>query len=413
VSAAPWQQGLQYGLLGLPLAFVALPLYVSLPAHYAREYGLPLAQLGALLLGARCIDALADPWIGRQADRWLRPGRWVAVMGSAAALMALCFAGLFFPVPQGGTALLAWSGALLVLGYLAYSVLAVTHQAWGARLGGAALHQTRLVAWREGLGLLGVLGASVLMSQAGWGWTTALLVIGLLLGLAALRRVALPGPEQAPEPKPFGLAWRYPVFRRLLGVYALNGIAAAIPATLLLFFVRDRLQAPEWEAAFLLTYFAAAALALPLWLRAVARLGQARSWALGMLLAIAGFIGVLGLEAGDRALFLLVCAVTGAAAGADLAVPAAMLTRVVQRSGLTGHAEGSFFGWWTATTKLNLALAAGLALPLLQGLGYREGARDAASLQALTLCYALLPCLLKALALGLLWRCFGRDKDSL
>ena len=36
-------QGWRYGLLGLPLAFVALPLYVLLPHHYARAYGVPLA----------------------------------------------------------------------------------------------------------------------------------------------------------------------------------------------------------------------------------------------------------------------------------------------------------------------------------------------------------------------------------
>jgi GPH family glycoside/pentoside/hexuronide:cation symporter len=48
---------LAYGLLGLPLAFVALPLYVMLPNHYAREFGVPLATLGAVLLAARLLDA--------------------------------------------------------------------------------------------------------------------------------------------------------------------------------------------------------------------------------------------------------------------------------------------------------------------------------------------------------------------
>ena len=47
----PARQGLAYGLLGLPLAFVALPLYVILPNYYAREFGVPLATLGAILLG--------------------------------------------------------------------------------------------------------------------------------------------------------------------------------------------------------------------------------------------------------------------------------------------------------------------------------------------------------------------------
>ena len=33
------RNGVAYGLLGLPLAFVALPLYVVLPKHYATTLG--------------------------------------------------------------------------------------------------------------------------------------------------------------------------------------------------------------------------------------------------------------------------------------------------------------------------------------------------------------------------------------
>ena len=63
-----WRDGLSYGGLGLPLAFVELPLYVLLPNFYASRYGIPLALLGAVLLGARLLDAIADPFIGRWAD---------------------------------------------------------------------------------------------------------------------------------------------------------------------------------------------------------------------------------------------------------------------------------------------------------------------------------------------------------
>ena len=49
----PWRAGLAYGLLGLPLAFAALPLYVVLPHYYASNLGLPLASVGALLYGMR------------------------------------------------------------------------------------------------------------------------------------------------------------------------------------------------------------------------------------------------------------------------------------------------------------------------------------------------------------------------
>ena len=61
--------GLRYGAMGLPLAFVALPLYVTLPNHYAREFAMPLATLGALLLGVRLLDAVIDPLLGRLIDR--------------------------------------------------------------------------------------------------------------------------------------------------------------------------------------------------------------------------------------------------------------------------------------------------------------------------------------------------------
>ena len=64
----PWRQGLRYGLLGLPLAFVALPLYVLLPNYYARNFAVPLAGLGLLLLGVRLLDALIDPLLGRWVD---------------------------------------------------------------------------------------------------------------------------------------------------------------------------------------------------------------------------------------------------------------------------------------------------------------------------------------------------------
>ena len=57
-------------------------------------------------------------------------------------------------------------------------------------------------------------------------------------------------------------------------------------------------------------------------------------------------------------------------------------------------------GWWNLATKLNLALAAGLALPLLALGGYAPGQREPGAQLTLSLAYGLLPCLLKLLAMG-------------
>jgi glycoside/pentoside/hexuronide:cation symporter, GPH family len=416
LHAAPLKtrDGLAYGALGLPLAFVALPLYVVLPNHYATTFGVPLAALGALLLGARLLDAVADPWIGRWADRWFAHSlrRVLIAAGLAALLVAAGFHALFFPAVSGTAALLAWCGGFLAVTYLAYSVLSVIHQSWGARLGGDAAQRTRVVAWREGLALAGVLTASVLPSVAGLGVTSAVFALTLAAGLAWL--LAAPQPVAAlQDGLPRAVSpWANAAFRRLIAVFVVNGIASAVPATLVLFFIRDKLALDAYEPLFLFSYFAAGALSMPLWVRLVPKVGLAKLWLAGMLLAIAAFVWAATLGSGSLVGYLAVCVASGLALGADLALPSAMLAGVIQRAGHSGQGEGIYFGWWNFATKLNLALAAGVALPLLAAFGYSPGARDDGALSALTLAYCLLPCALKLLAAALLWQLWMRSTHA-
>jgi len=406
-----WVEGLRYGLLGLPLAFVALPLYVLLPNYYARNFGVPLAGLGLLLLSARLFDAVVDPLLGRGADAlFARSHRHVLACGAAAALLlGLSFGALFFPPDTTLPFLWGWAMACLLLCYLAFSTLTILHQSWGALLGGDALGRSRVVAFREGLGLLGVVLASLSPVLFGMPATVALLGLALLLGCWAWSqspRPALAPPAPSAQPSDLGAGllapWGSPAFRALLAVFMVNGIATALPATLILFFVQDRLQAPPaMEAWFLGSYFLAAALALAPWLRIVKRWGLERAWLAGMLLAVAVFAFASQLGAGDANAFLAVCGLSGMAMAADLALPGALLAGVIARQ--SSAASGRFFGWWNMATKLNLALAAGLALPLLASFGYAPGSRSAEGLQALTWAYCLLPCALKLLAAGLLY----------
>ena len=406
IGPGAWRQGLGYGLLGLPLAFVALPLYVVLPNHYARSFAAPLAALGAVLLAARLFDAVLDPWIGRWVDRlFARSHRAVLGAGAvAAAVLALGLWGLLFPpaaVQGSTTALLTWAGGLMALTYTAYSIASVAHQAWGARLGGTEPQRSRVVAWREGLALLGVLIAAVLPGTLGLGATVGAFAVLLALGWWAWSRAVVPlAAPRSHSAAPAGSSpLRQPAFVRLLLVFVVNGTASAVPATLVLFFVQDRLQAPAaLEPAFLGLYFLFAALSLPLWLKLVARIGLARSWLAGMALSIAAFVWTTTLGTGDTTAFLIICALSGLALGTDLALPGAMLTGLLGDLGERGKREGAYLGWWNFAAKLNLALAAGLALPLLALFGYAPGARDEAGLQSLSIAYGLLPCALKLLA---------------
>ena len=400
------RQGLSYGALGIALAFVALPLYVLLPNFYAREFGVGLSTLGVVLLGARLFDALIDPALGGWADRLF--GRSVQSALRAACIvsivLALGFAALFFP-PVRGSGLLVWVTLALILTYACYSFVSVTHQSWGARLGGDAPFRARVAAWREAPGLIGVLLASTLPVVAGLPVMVGVFIALLTLGLWALRYAPRPMPSAQPTAnQDIWLPWRNARFRSLMLIFVLNGVASAVPATLVLFFVQDLLQAPKnLEGVFLGAYFVAGALAIPLWMHAVKRIGLAWGWLASMLLSIAVFVWAATLGAGDIWAYIAVCALSGVALGADLAFPSALLTGTIAAQGDQDQHEGAYYGWWNFATKLNMALAAGLALPLLDVFGYSPGARDPEALQALVIAYCVLPCALKLIASGALF----------
>ena len=390
-----------YGALGLPLAFAALPIYVHVPRYYAETTGMELALLGFILLGTRLLDAFVDPWLGWLADRLPRR----RMLAAALVPFALGFVALLNP-PNGFVA--PWLLASLALTYLGFSAASVAYQAWGAAIGQDSTQRTRLTAAREGYGLIGVVLAAalptVLASDLSAGIERLSWVLPPLVLIAAATAFAGVGAgvtvpaSTEPLRRSLRQALADIAFRRLLGVFIANGIAAALPATLFLFFVADVLDAEAASGPLLALYFVAGAASLPLWVRLAARYGRVRAWGLAMLLAMFAFAGAGLLGAGDVFGFAVICLASGLALGGDLALPAAIAADLGERQGRSG----ACFGVWNFIAKINLALAAGLALPLLDALGYRPGGDGGQG--ALVLAYALLPLAFKLLAALLLWR---------
>ncbi len=58
-----------YGLMGLPLAVVGLPLTIYVPPLYAQSRGMALASISLVLLVARLADVFVDPMVGWLSDR--------------------------------------------------------------------------------------------------------------------------------------------------------------------------------------------------------------------------------------------------------------------------------------------------------------------------------------------------------
>jgi Na+/melibiose symporter-like transporter len=381
-----------YGILGFPLAMAALPIYVHVPHFYSDTLGLSLASVGGLLLAARFLDAVQDPLLGWWSDRRRdRPGgRWVFVLAGA-PLLALGMVGLFNPPDWPGSQLGIWLIANLIIVYTAYSLVTVSYQAYGAEISDDVSERTRVTAWREGFALLGVFLAAALpeilkkemgeragFAQFAWVFVPIVIVATVLAWWGSPPAVAKPAPV---DPRVFAammVPFRNPKFRRLALVFVLNGIAASIPATLVLFFIEDVVKRSDLTAVFLIAYFRRRR-------RGAARLGVAGAphrQAQG----VAGRHGCLdpGLRVGVPARrrqhrrVLRDLRALRAGAGADLALPPSILADVIdddEARGL-GRSEGAYFGLWNLATKMNLALAAGARPPAPRRLRLRSEVRQ-------------------------------------
>lgn len=402
-------QLVSYGLLGLPLAMVALPIYVYLPKFYAERTGLSLTLIGGALLAVRVGAAFLDPLLGW----WIERGRggFARFVAGGSPLLLAGFVALFHPPAMDGAAALAWFLGTLMLAYLGFGLVTIAHQSWGAALTQAPAERARVSGVREAFALAGVVAAAAVTSVAGY--LALSLSFALALGGAALLLLA-----RAPRPAmalPAGIpGWRAMAmpfsnrrFRALFAVLIVNGVASAIPATLFLFFASDRLRLAPMAGLFLILYFVAAACSVAPWVAAARRIGEARAWAAGMLVSALVFVWAFALGEGDALAFGAICMLSGFALGADLALPPALLAGVIASEGDAGQREAAYFGIWNWGVQITLALAAGISLPLLDWLGYVPG--STAGTGALAAAYALLPCVLKLLAAAMLWRAPLRD----
>jgi GPH family glycoside/pentoside/hexuronide:cation symporter len=383
------------------ISAAGLPIYIYAPKYYADTYGVSLATLGALLFGLRLFDVVQDPALGWISERLRRGKKMVVTLG--AGVMALSMIGLFAVTPP--VAPILWFGLTITGLFTAFSFLTINFYAQGiAKAGKARGGHVRLAAWRESGSLLGVCIAAVIptlligavaMPFATFAWGFAAVTL-----LAALFMIPEWTGRTATEPSRMREIVADPLARRLLLLALVNATPLAVSSTLFLFYVDARLDAPGWEGPLLVLFFLAAAVSSSGWGAMARRFGEKRALLGAMVLAVASFGFTVTLGAGDVLPFAVICVLSGASIGADLTLLPAMFAK---RMAVISPIGGQGFGLWSLVNKFTLAFAAVTLLPVLQWSGFADsGPLPDSALLTLTMLYALVPSLLKLVAIGLL-----------
>ena len=403
--ATPLQDRLPaYSLFGATLAAAGLPIYIYAPPFYAETYGVSLTGIAAVLFWLRLFDAVQDPALGWISER-LGSARGLSV-ALGGVVLAASMIGLFAVEPPFWP--LAWFALTITFLFSSFSFLNINFYAEGVRKSGDIEGgHVRLGAWREGGALLGVCiaaGAPTLLeSYVAAPFATFAIAFAVIVAFAVLAM----GPEwtrrMSAEPMGVGEILKDKLALRLLLLALVNATPLAVSSTLFLFFVESRLEAPGWEGPLLVLFFLAGAVTAPLWSKAAERFGPKPVLFFAMVSAIISFGGAALLGPGDVIFFAIICVASGATIGADLVLMPALFSARMAAMSPNG---GQGFGLWSLVQKFTLAFAAIALLPLLDASGFEAGSasQPPEALALLTTLYALVPCGLKVLAIGILAR---------
>lgn len=405
-------ESLSYGGLALSLGFIGLPLYVYLPKYYSETFGISLVALSFLLFASRIIDTVQDPLIGWASDRLVKKGfSRIKIISFCLPLLVLGFLGLLFPPDLGSRYL--WIGFFLIATYTFYSFISINYYTTATEITEDYNEQTKLVSAREGLALIGIAAGSIIPSTLQNNYSTdtthwvtwGAYVLLSILGLYLLRFKSPNARHQKTSTEniidALKVVIKNPGYLYLASIFLLSTTAAALPATVVLFYIKDVLDGEAYFGLFLLVYFLCALGGLPLWYKISKHKGKRFTWMIAMVLTIIGFIWATFLSPGDFIAYGLICILTGMCLGADLSMPASMLSDLITHS----PNKAKYFGIWGMIGKSSIAIAGSLGLFVLGVLGYEPGSTNADSTRFyVAITYALIPCVIKLFSFILLYK---------
>jgi len=378
-----------YASPAIPIAAMGLPMVVYMPPFYAQDMGLGLTQVGIVFMLARIWDVVTDPVLGVVSDRfptrWGRRRHWIVI---SAPIMILATVQVFMPNPEHVSAsyLLLW---MLVL-YAAWTLIQVSHMAWGAELSPNYHERSRVQGTREITLLLGsilVLALPTIIEQfqpdklgsarvSAMGWMVIILLpVTVFWAVSQVGEKKVTAVPHVSWLDSFRVINQNSPLRRLLFCDLLLGIGNGITAGLFLFLAADVLQIQRWSSSVLLLYFISGIFFVPLFISLSKRLGKHITLSLCAAISVISINIIWFIPTGSVLATGLAMILLGINMGAPSFLLRSMMADVVDEDMVnTGHLRtGLFYALLSMTEKIGGAVAIGITYMVLDMIGFIPG----------------------------------------
>jgi Na+/melibiose symporter-like transporter len=411
---------LAYAGPALPVQMILLVTVIYLPSFYAIQRGLSMSAVGAMFFAARLWDTVTDTFIGGLSDstvtRWGRRKPWVA--GATPFLLVAAYF-LFIP-PVGGASSL-YLGCWLFLFYLGWTAVQIPYLAWGAELSNQYIERSRVIAFREALGTIGVMLATALpliflsakQRELSGVLRVAFFGVLVMLPLAVLVAVTVTGVERTRNVE-VKFTWRVmvdtvrtnPLFVRFLIAQLFFSTAWNIFLASIVIIVEYALNLRGQYLSLVLLMNLTATLCMPLAIRLGRSVDKHRALAIAMLGFVVFYIVLSAMPPNHYEMTAAAFLFLGVCWAPVLINMHSMIPDLVDVGLFRGQASqaGIYMAIYYVVVKMGMALGVGVGLPLLEAAGLHiKEASTVSGQRAITWVSLYLPVLMTLPAIWLFW----------
>jgi glycoside/pentoside/hexuronide:cation symporter, GPH family len=401
-----------------------------LAIYLTNTLGVAAGIASLVVLIPKLWDVFFLPFVGTLSDRAVaRTGNRARFLVFGAIGMLVCFP-LMFAVPAGVGATVAaiWVLIAFLVAASAFGFFQVPYIALAAEITDSPQERTTLMSWRVGFQVLGILlfgvGAPVLVGlfpSENTGYLAmgiavgGLVALGMLVCWSVVRRLhryvteATAGTHSPIQQ--FRTAWAARPFRLLISAFVLQALGAGAVLAAAPYFSRYILGVEDFGIVFGVL-LVPAVIFMPLWAFLGHRIGKRRGYLIASVIFMTGLLSSFAAAFVPLAVALLLIGITSVGYAGMQMFPLAMLPDTISDDAVrTGEQRaGSFTGVWTAGETAAFAIGPAMVLLLLAVTGYISTTagqtvdQPALAVTGVQLAFSVLPVVLVALSLPLVWR---------